>query len=323
MAAPLVTTTSFSSQIFPSSDAFVDKSDCASSFCAVKFFSIRRCVTLRLRGPFNNFPVAAKAREVLVRATSSANLNEMWEDPNQVSDSEDEEAKAEGNDLDYESGWEVDKGAVKISNRIADLSAGNYEEDLKKEVEQLLEPEEIAILQHNKTPDLKKISSSKWNPLHTLALAGQIPYMDLLLKEGLGIDLVDKDGLTALHQAIIGKKEAVISHLLRKGANLHARDMDGATPLHYAVQVGAVQTVKLLIKHKVDVNVTDNEGWTPLHIAIQSRNRDIAKLLLVNGADKNITNKDGKTPLDLSICYGKDFKSYDLAKLVKLVPYNG
>lgn len=85
--------------------------------------------------------------------------------------------------------------------------------------------------------------------------------MDLLLKEGLGIDLADKvnsvycyvihhscnfasscslfvlqfkinncvtqDGLTALHQAIIGKKEAVISHLLRKGANLHARDLVG------------------------------------------------------------------------------------------------
>lgn len=37
-------------------------------------------------------------------------------------------------------------------------------------------------------------------------------------------DLVKQDGLTALHRAIIGKKEAVISHLLRKGANPHVRD---------------------------------------------------------------------------------------------------
>lgn len=316
----LVATSLVSSRIFPVPAANVVKSD-----CALNFFTIWRCTRVRLRRPIHNYPVAAKFREVLVRATPSVNLNELWEDPNQVSDSEDEDedkgAKADENDLDYESGWEADKGPVRISNRIAELSASNYEDDLMKEVEQLLEPEEIAILHQNKTPNLKKISSSKWNPLHTLALAGQIPYMDLLLKEGLGIDLVDKDGLTALHHAIIGKKEAVISHLLRKGANLHARDLDGATPLHYAVQVGAVQTVKLLIKHKVDVNATDNEGWTPLHVAIQSRSRDIAKLLLVNGADKNITNKDGKTPLDLSICYGKDFKSYDLAKLVKLVPY--
>ena len=33
-----------------------------------------------------------------------------------------------------------------------------------------------------------------------------------------------QDGLTALHMAIIGKKEAVISHLLRKGADPHVKD---------------------------------------------------------------------------------------------------
>ncbi|KAG5584120.1 hypothetical protein H5410_044554 [Solanum commersonii] len=32
--------------------------------------------------------------------------------------------------------------------------------------------------------------------------------------------------------------------------------------------------------------------------------------------------QDGKTHLDISLCYGKDFKSYDLAKLLKLVPAN-
>ena len=32
--------------------------------------------------------------------------------------------------------------------------------------------------------------------------------------------------------------------------------------------------------------------------------------------------EDGKTLLDLALCYGKDFKSYDLAKLPKLVPAN-
>jgi len=30
--------------------------------------------------------------------------------------------------------------------------------------------------------------------------------------------------------------------------------------------------------------------------------------------------QDGKTALDLSLCYGKDFKSYELAKLLKTVP---
>jgi hypothetical protein len=36
--------------------------------------------------------------------------------------------------------------------------------------------------------------------------------------------LLIQDGFTSLHKAVIGKKEAVISHLLRKGANPHVRD---------------------------------------------------------------------------------------------------
>ncbi|PPD79991.1 hypothetical protein GOBAR_DD23085 [Gossypium barbadense] len=180
--------------------------------------------------------------------------------------------------------------------------------------------EEAAALPVSPTSTLRMYFQDKWKPLQTLALSLQIHSMDKLLEDGLNIDEVDKDGHTALHKAIIGKREAVISHLLRKGANPHVKDKDGATPLHYAVHVGALQTVKLLLKYDVDVNVADQDGWTPLHVAVQSRNRDIAKILLINGADKTRKNKDGKTALDLSLCYGKDFKSYDLAKLMKILP---
>ncbi|CAL9170844.1 unnamed protein product [Musa hybrid cultivar] len=239
----------------------------------------------------------------------------FWEDPDDGYDSELEEVDQE---LEDEEGEEVsgDQGDATIS------TVSQYD-DLVKEVDLILEPEEKVILQRNEVPDLSKISTMKWNPFHSLALSGQIPFMDKLLEDGsTDIDCLDKDGFTALHKAIIGKKEAVISHLLRRGANPQVKDPDGATPLHYAVQVGAMQTVKLLIKYKVDVNVADNDGWTPLHVAIQTRSRDIAKVLLVNGADKTRRNKDGKTPLDLSLCFGKDFKSYELAKLLKLVPAN-
>ncbi|KAJ7961615.1 Ankyrin repeat domain-containing protein, chloroplastic [Quillaja saponaria] len=248
-----------------------------------------------------------------------------WEEPDDGSESDyddEEDKQVVDENLGFESDWEEEEKKASAINLADRTSADKYEEEILKEVEQLLEPEEKVILQQNAIPNLEKISSEKWSPLHTLALSGQIPYIDKLLENGFNIDFHDKEGLTALHKAIIGKKEAVISHLLRKGASPHVKAKDGATPLHYAVQVGAKQTVKLLIKYKVDVNAADNEGWTPLHIAIQSRNRDIVKILLVNGADKTRRNKGGKTPLDLSLCYGKDFKSYDLAKLLKQVPAN-
>ncbi|KAE8706718.1 EMB506 protein [Hibiscus syriacus] len=245
----------------------------------------------------------------------------MWEDPDDGSaseyeDDDDNYVEEEMEKEDYGSGFQQGNPVGVIDN----YTTNQYEEDLIKEVEQLLGPEEKAILQQNASPNLRKILTAKWKPLQTLALSLQIHSMDKLLEDGLNIDEVDKDGHTALHKAIIGKKEAVISHLLRKGANPHVKDKDGATPLHYAVHVGALQTVKLLLKYDVDVNVADRDGWTPLHIAVQSRNRDIAKVLLINGADKTRKNKDGKTALDISLCYGKDFKSYDLAKLLKILP---
>jgi len=35
-------------------------------------------------------------------------------------------------------------------------------------------------------------AQAKWSPLHTLALSGQIPFMDKLLENGLDIDTVDQ-----------------------------------------------------------------------------------------------------------------------------------
>ncbi|XP_078431355.1 ankyrin repeat family protein [Wolffia australiana] len=257
---------------------------------------------------------------LLVRGiNSSSNVAEaFWEEPDDgYGSSLDVMNDEEDDGRDYESSGEGRASGVHDA-----LSFASDVERVRHEAYLLLDPEERKILDQNEGPNISKISSSKWRPYHTRALSGQIPFLGALVQNGVDIDANDKDGLTPLHLAVIGKKEAVISHLLRRGANPHLADRDGATPLHYAVQVGAIQTVKLLIKYKVDVNTADHEGWTPLHLAIQGRSRDIAKVLLINGADKNRRNKEGKTPLDLSLCYGKDFKSYELAKLLKLLPAN-
>ncbi|CAN6686449.1 unnamed protein product [Malus baccata var. baccata] len=152
-----------------------------------------------------------------------------WEAPDDGSGSEDEEdeEEEEEEELGFQSEWEEEegKGVPAAAAAAVDKSTTNkYEEDLVKEVEQLLGQEEIAILQKRAAPNIKKISTEKWNPIHTLALSGMVTFMDKLLEDGLDIDVVDKDGTTALHTAIIAKKEAVISHLLRKGASPHVRD---------------------------------------------------------------------------------------------------
>jgi transformer-2 protein len=193
------------------------------------------------------------------------------------------------------------------------------EEEPRKERRQLYTPEE-KILLNQRTPDLQRATSAKWIPLHILATSGQSYLLDFLLTHNVDINAVDKDGLTALHKAVLCKKEGIVNYLLKAGGSALIRDKDGATLIHYAVEVAAIQTIKLLILYKVDINLPDNHGWTPLHLAVQSKRTDVVRLLLVKGADKSIRNKDGNTPLDLCLHSGRDIRTYELIRLLKTLP---
>lgn len=185
------------------------------------------------------------------------------------------------------------------------------DEEPRKERRQLYTPEE-KILLNQRTPDLQRATSAKWIPLHIFATAGQSYLLDFLLTHNVDINSVDKDGLTALHKAVLCKKEGIVSYLLKAGGNALIRDKDGATLIHYAVEVAAIQTIKLLILYKY--------GWTPLHLAVQSKRTDVVRLLLVKGADKSIRNKDGNTPLHLCLYSGRDIRTYELIRLLKTLP---
>ncbi|KAF3787684.1 Ankyrin repeat domain-containing protein [Nymphaea thermarum] len=172
-------------------------------------------------------------------------------------------------------------------------SLENSPEDGSKESKgsRKLFTKEEKLLLNRRIPDLADASSSKWIPVHTLAASGQFYLLDMLLKHNVDINAIDKDGLTALHKAILCKKQAVTNYLLRESANPFVRDRDGATLIHYAVLVASVHAIKILILYNVDINLSDNYGWTPLHLAVQARRTDVIRLLLIKGADKSLKNK--------------------------------
>lgn len=192
--------------------------------------------------------------------------------------------------------------------------------DKKSQGVRKLFTKEEKVLLNSRIPDLAAATSSKWLPLHTLAACGEFYLVHALLKHNVDINAVDKDGLTALHRAIIAKQQAITNYLLRESANPFVRDEDGATLLHYAVQRASIPAIKLLLLYNVDINLQDNDGWTPLHLAVQTRRTDIVKLLLIKGADETLKNKDGLTPLDLCLYSGQSTRTYELIKLLKLLP---
>nr|VDD28773.1 unnamed protein product [Brassica oleracea] len=191
----------------------------------------------------------------------------------------------------------------------------------------LLSKEEKFML-NSRMPHLAVATSKKWLPLHTLAASGEFYLVDSLLKHNLDINATDVGGLTALHRAIIGKKQAITNYLLRESANPFVLDDEGATLMHYAVQTASAPTIKLLLLYNADINAQDRDGWTPLHVAVQARRSDIVKLLLIKGADIQVKNKassitfplDGLTPLGLCLYLGRETRTYEVLKMLKEFP---
>ncbi|KAJ4973610.1 hypothetical protein NE237_006784 [Protea cynaroides] len=189
----------------------------------------------------------------------------------------------------------------------------------KPEGRKLFTKEEKKLL-NKRIPNLTDATCGKWLPLHTLAASGEFYLVDSLLKHTVDINATDKDGLTALHRAIICKKQAITNYLLRENANPFVRDKEGATLMHYAVQTASSHTIKILLLYNVDINLPDDDGWTPLHLAVQARRTDVVRLLLIKGADKMLKNRDGLTPLELCLHSGRDTRTYELIKLLKQLP---
>ncbi|KAJ3689764.1 hypothetical protein LUZ61_018928 [Rhynchospora tenuis] len=192
--------------------------------------------------------------------------------------------------------------------------------DRKPRVRQKLFTNEEKALLNRRVPDLSVAVSRKWLPLHILAASGEFYLLDKVLKHTVDINAVDKDGLTAIHRAILCKKQAIINYLLRNSANPFIRDNDGATLMHYAVHTASSESIKILLLYNVDINLPDHDGWTPLHLAVQAQRADIVKLLLIKGADQSIKNNDGLTPLQLCLYSGHNVRTYELIKLLKEFP---
>jgi ankyrin repeat protein len=132
------------------------------------------------------------------------------------------------------------------------------------------------------------LSKSAWN--------GSVDIMRYLLKlKNIQIEVKDKNGRTALHNAVWGsaggregKKmgqnatdspecaELLISH----GADLEAVDNAGNTPLCIACSTYSPSSLSLLLKKGANLYHVDKKGLNPYHQAVARKNLDIAETLL-------------------------------------------
>lgn len=81
----------------------------------------------------------------------------------------------------------------------------------------------------------------------------------------LEIDAQDNTGKTALHYAVINRKELAFVCIVHLRADLDAQDCEGKTALHYAIEKRRVDAANNLIAMGADVAIRDNNEKIPAY----------------------------------------------------------
>ncbi|KAM9372813.1 palmitoyltransferase ZDHHC13 [Phaethornis superciliosus] len=139
-------------------------------------------------------------------------------------------------------------------------------------------------------------------PLHWAIRQGHLPMVMLLLKCGADPSLIDGEGFSSIHLAVLFQHMPIVAYLLSKGQNIDTTDFNGQTPLMLSAQkVIGPEPTRFLLKFNPSINAVDNiQKNTALHWAIMSGNISAVDLLLEAGASLDIKNVKGETPLDLA-----------------------
>ncbi|XP_037616577.1 SH3 and multiple ankyrin repeat domains protein 3 isoform X5 [Sebastes umbrosus] len=144
-----------------------------------------------------------------------------------------------------------------------------------------------------------------------LTLAVQLEESGDLIKVlrsgGAHLDFRTRDGITALHRAVLCRNSASLTTLLDLGASPDYKDSRGLTPLYHSAMVGgAPYCCELLLQDHATIGMTDENGWQEIHQACRYGNVQHLEHLLFYGADMSSQNASGNSALHLCALYNQD-----------------
>ncbi len=156
-------------------------------------------------------------------------------------------------------------------------------------------------------------------PLHWAAAQGYDGLARLLLEHGADANAKNFTARTALQEAIMWSRTAVVEVLLEHGALVTGCDDEGWTPLHEAAYRAPEKIAEMILDHGADMEAKTRfpqgtipnpwgevpeamrGGSTPLHIAATCGNEEVFKLLIARGANRHSTDASGLTALHMAV----------------------
>ncbi|KAM3507421.1 hypothetical protein MY11210_007145 [Beauveria gryllotalpidicola] len=146
----------------------------------------------------------------------------------------------------------------------------------------------------NNEKDGSGASDKGWiSTIHIAVQSGSERILGMLLRQDTdGINCPDSNGRTPLFHGAIQDNEPVVQMLLAHGARIGLLDKEGRSPLHWAVLYRRLEVLRTLLEHwnkyerdSFDIDAHDNVGWTPLHLAVERRFEAGVLLLMQGGAN--------------------------------------
>uniref|UniRef100_A0A8I5NPX7 Palmitoyltransferase n=1 Tax=Papio anubis TaxID=9555 RepID=A0A8I5NPX7_PAPAN len=140
-------------------------------------------------------------------------------------------------------------------------------------------------------------------PLHWAIRQGHLPMVILLLQHGADPTLIDGEGFSSIHLAVLFQHMPIIAYLISKGQSVNMTAVNGQTPLMLsAYKVIGPEPTGFLLKFNPSLNVVDKiHQNTPLHWAVAAGNVTAVDKLLEAGSSLDIQNVKGETPLDMAL----------------------
>ncbi|XP_048258101.1 ankyrin repeat domain-containing protein 1-like isoform X2 [Haliotis rufescens] len=150
--------------------------------------------------------------------------------------------------------------------------------------------------------DVNCRDSDSRTPVMWAAGFGHGEVVELLVRKGADVSLVDEDGSSILHFACYaGDMEMVKFVLSLNVLDIESRGALSRTPVMYAARWGHRDVLELLVSIGADVSLVDDDGDNILHLVGWGGDMETAKFVLsLNVVDIDARNNDGRTAADVA-----------------------
>jgi ankyrin repeat protein len=141
------------------------------------------------------------------------------------------------------------------------------------------------------------INPSGWTQLIFNSRSGDLNAVNLLLMAGADVNILDQEGVNAVHYAAGQGHDQILAALLKAGGNARHVAPDGRTALHRAAGNGKPGCIILLLEAGCDPNIVGGpDKLTPVEEAARWEHAECLKELISRGATPAKWMIDGSAP---------------------------